>query len=88
MSLYHAIANRWVKPVIENHEARGRAEGRNEGLVEGRAEGRTEGRNEGLAEGMTEGRAAERAEWREWLNRKDEAEAWGLPFDEPAPDEE
>ena len=92
MSLYHAIANRWVKPVIENHEARGRneglvegrAEGRNEGLVEGRAEGR----NEGLVEGMTEGRAAERAEWREWLNRKDEAEARGLPFDEPAPDEE
>ena len=37
---------------------------------------------------MTEGRAAERAEWREWLNRKDEAEARGLPFDEPAPDEE
>ena len=23
MSLYHAIANRWVKPVIEDHEARG-----------------------------------------------------------------
>ena len=60
MSLYHAIANRWVKPVIEDHEARGRAEGRAEGD----------------------------ARWREWLNRKDEAEAQGLPFDEPPPDEE
>ena len=72
MSLYHAIANRWVKPVIENHEARGRAQGH----------------NEGRAEGMTEGRASERAEWRDWLNRKAEAEAQGIPFDEPAPDEE
>ena len=55
MSLYHAIANRWVKPVIESHEARGRVEGD--------------------------------AEWRGWLNRKNAAEAQGLPFDEPPPDE-
>ena len=68
MSLYHAIANRWVKPVIENHEARGRAEGRTEGRAEGRAEGD--------------------ARWRDWLNRKDEAEAQGLLFNEPPPDEE
>ena len=75
MSLYHAIANRWVKPVIESHEARGRAEGRTEGRAEGRAEGRTEGRAEGMAE------------WRDWLNRKNEAETQGLAFDEPPPDE-
>ena len=63
MSLYHAIANRWIKPVTESHEARGRAEGR------------------------TEGRVESDAEWRDWLNRKNEAEAQGLPFDEPPPDE-
>ena len=34
MSLYQAMVNRFVIPVIEAHEARGRAEGR----VEGRAE--------------------------------------------------
>ena len=71
MSLYHAIANRWVKPVIESHEARGRAEGRLEGRVEGHAEGRVESNTK----------------WRDWLNRKNEAEAQGLPFDEPPPDE-
>jgi hypothetical protein len=60
MSLYHVIANRFVKPVIESHEARGRAEGH----------------------------AAERTEWRDWLNRKNVAEAQGLPFDEPPPDEQ
>ena len=68
MSLYHVITNRFAKPVIESHEARGRAEGRQEG----RAEGHT----------------AERAAWRDWLNRKNAAETQGLPFDEPPPDEE
>ena len=71
MSLYHAIANRWVRPVVERHEARGHAEGRLEGRVEGHAEGRVESNTE----------------WRDWLNRKNEAEAQGLPFDEPPPDE-
>ena len=60
MSLYHDITNRFAKPVIESHEARGRAEGH----------------------------SAERAAWRDWLNRKNAAETQGLPFDEPPPDEE
>ena len=64
MSLYHVITNRFAKPVIESHEARGRAEGR------------------------AEGHTAERAAWRDWLNRKNAAETQGLPFDEPPPDEE
>lgn len=38
VSLYHMIANRWVKPVIEEHIAQGREEGREEGRKEGRAE--------------------------------------------------
>ena len=44
MSLYQAMVNRFVIPVIEAHEARGRAEGRAEGRVEGRAESAAEWR--------------------------------------------
>ena len=36
MSLYQAMVNRFVIPVIEAHEARGRAEGRVEGCAEER----------------------------------------------------
>ena len=38
MSLYHMIANRWVKPVVEEHIAQGREEGLEEGREQGRAE--------------------------------------------------
>ena len=38
VSLYHMIANRWVKPVVEEHIAQGREEGRTEGRAEVRAE--------------------------------------------------
>ena len=69
VSLYHMIANRWVKPVIEEHIA----QGREEGLKEGREEGREEGRAEALAEVQA------------WLRRKAEAEAEGKPFHEPLP---
>ena len=34
VSLYHMIANRWVKPVIEEHIEQGREEGREEGRAE------------------------------------------------------
>ncbi len=40
-----------------------------------------QGRKEGLAEG--EERANQR--WQAWLRRRDEAEANGLPFNEPPP---
>ena len=65
MSLYQAMVNRYVIPVIERHRAEGRAEGR----VEGRAEERAE----------------RDAEWLQWLRRREDAEAQGLPFDEPPP---
>ena len=93
MSLYQAMVNRLVTPVIQAHEARGReegraegkVEGREEGLVEGRVEGLAEGRVEGLSEGRVEGQAAERARWVEWDRRRMEAVAKGQPFDEPPP---
>ena len=52
----------------------------------GRAEGIVEGRAEGIVEGRTEGKAHAQREWREWLERKEAAEAAGEPFNEPPPD--
>ena len=77
VSLYHMIANRWVKPVVEEHIALGREEGLEEG--------REQGREEGLEEGREQGRAEVIAEVQAWLRRKDEAEAKGEPFSEPPP---
>ena len=101
MTLYQAMVNRFVNPVIERHKAEGmvvglakgrvegRAEGRVEGLAEGRVEGVIEGRVEGLAEGrvegLAEGQAAERSQWQDWNCRRLAAEAAGQPFDEPPP---
>ncbi len=71
MSLYQAMVNRFVIPVIEKH----------------RDEGRIEGRVEGRAEGRVEGRADTNATWRAWNQRRVDAEARELPFDEPPPGE-
>ena len=60
--------------------------GRAEGHAEGRAEGHAQGRAEGRAEGQAEGRTAANLAWREWLQRRTEAEANGLPFNEAPPD--
>ena len=50
-----------------------------------RAEGRAEGIAEGKAEGIAEGRVEERQVWRDWNNRRMEAEARGEKFTEPPP---
>ena len=39
------------------------------------------------AEGRAEGEEQTNQAWREWLRRRDEAEAQGIPFDEPSPDQ-
>lgn len=70
MSVYQAMVNRYVIPVIEKHKAEGRVEGRAEGLVEGRIEGRTE----------------EREEWLAWNRRRIDTEKNGRIFDESPPD--
>ena len=54
---------------------------------EGFADGLAEVRAEGRAEGRVEGRVERDGEWRAWLSRMQEAEAWGEPFDEPTPAE-
>lgn len=83
MGIYGILTNAFTKPIIERHIAEGHAEGRAKGRDEGRAEGRDEGRDEGRAEGKEEANRA----WRKWYARRMEAEANGLPFDEPMPDE-
>ena len=84
MTLYQAMVNRFVIPVIERHKAEGMAVGLAKGRVEGRSEGRVEGRADGRAKGLTEGQAAERAQWQHW-NRRLAAEAAGQPFHAPPP---
>ena len=64
MSLYQAMVNRFVTPVIEAR--------------------RNEGRQLGSG---AEGRAERDAEWRAWNRRRMAAEAQGLPFTEPPPDD-
>ena len=81
MAIYHAITNRFTKPVIEEHIAQGREIGREEGREIGREEGREIGREEGIAEGVE--RANE--SWTGWNQRRLAHEAQGLPFDEPPP---
>ena len=82
------LGNKFVKPLIEKHKAEGHAEGRAEGRAEGHAEGRVEGHAEGKAEGRVEGQAEERQRWSEWNLRRIEAEAAGVRFDEPPPNEQ
>lgn len=53
-----------------------------EPLIEKR---RAEGREQGQAEGREQGQAEERLRWTEWNHRRLEAEASGVPFDEPPP---
>ena len=69
MTLYQAMVNRFVNPVIERHKA--------EGMVVGLAKGREEG--------LAEGQAAERSQWQHWNRRRLDAEAAGQPFHEPPP---
>ncbi len=52
---------------------------------QGLKEGRQEGRQEGLKEGRTSGMREQQERWLEWLERRQQAEANGQPFDEPPP---
>ena len=69
MALYQFLTNTLTKPAIERN------------IAKGRAQGRAEGRAEGLAEGLAEANRR----WGEWLQRRNDAEAAGRPFDEPPP---
>ncbi len=46
------------------------------------------GREKGREEGIEIGEERSNRRWREWIRRRDQAEARGEPFTEPAPDED
>ena len=70
---------------LEQRFERGRAQGVAQGVARGRAEGVAQGRAEGVAQGVDQGMERERRAWTEWNSRRLEAEANGLPFNEPPP---
>ena len=73
MTTYNYLYNKIVQRVIDGHIAEGRAQG----IAEGEARGR--------AEGIAETEARMRAQFAEWLARKEEAERQRVPFTEPMP---
>lgn len=93
MSLYEALVNRFVMPVIEAHKAQGRAEGLaewrewNQRRLDAEAQGIPfdEPQPGGWIKGAERGRILERAKWREWNQRRMDAKADGRLFDEPPP---
>ena len=54
-------------------------------MLESMERGVAQGRAEGVAQGMAEGAERERRAWMAWNSRRVDAEANGLPFDEPPP---
>ena len=58
MTMYQAMVNRWVIPVIERHKSEGRTEGRTEGRAEGLAEGLERGMQQGMRRGRVDGERA------------------------------
>ena len=69
-----------TKKLIEPLERKRREE------VERRvAQGRAEGVAQGMAQGVAQGAERERRAWTAWNSRRVDAEANGLPFDEPPP---
>ena len=58
MTLYQAMVNRWVFPVIERHKAEGRAEGLAEGMEQGMEQGVRQGMEQGIVQGRLDGERA------------------------------
>ena len=54
-------------------------------MKKAKAQGIEQGLEQGLEQGHAAGIAEERRKWVYWNNRRKEAEAQGLPFDEPPP---
>ena len=73
MITYNYLYNKIVQRVIDGH------------IEEGIAIGEERGEARGRAAGIAETEARMRAEFAEWLARKEEAERLGVPFDEPMP---
>ena len=73
MITYNYLYNKIVQPVIDGH------------IAEGREQGIAIGEERGEVRGNAEGQAQMRAQFVDWLARKEEAERRGVRFDEPMP---
>ena len=71
------LANHLRQPLLEPLKERQRMEGFEEGYAKGF--------KEGFAKGREEGSARTDAVWRAWNERREKAEADGMPFDESPP---
>lgn len=71
MAIADFINRRIVEPQVRKHHE----------------EGRTQGIAEGRTQGIAEGRTQTNRRWSEWNRRRQEAEAYGKPFDDAPPDE-
>ncbi len=52
---------------------------------QGREQGIEQGREQGIEQGIEQGRSEAHRAWSDWNTRRQEAEAKGLPFNEPPP---
>ena len=70
------LTNKWVKPLQDKLRQEGHEEGHKKGL------------EEGIEIGVEMGATGERQYWLDRERRRLEAEAQGIPFDEPLPGDE
>ena len=71
MMLAQTIIRKWIQP----------------GMDKMIAEGNADAIANAAANATAAATSADNKEWRDWLNRRDAAQAQGQPFHEPAPDE-
>jgi hypothetical protein len=81
MVIAEYFAKKVLEPSLERMRERIRKQAREEGLEQGREQGREEGREEGREVAYAEANAKLQA----WNRRRMDAEAQGIPFDEPPP---
>lgn len=82
------LTEKFLEPMRQKRreEAQQRREEAAKALEEARVKAMEQGLKQGREGGLTEGRAAERRKWVEWNQRRLDAEAEGVPFDEPPPE--
>ena len=75
MTLAQTIIRKWIQPGMDKM------------IAEGSADAIATAAANATAAATAAATSAKNKEWRDWLNRRDAAQAQGQPFHEPAPDE-
>ena len=78
------LTEKFLEPMREKR--REEAQQRREEAAQALEEARVKAMEQGRVQGLTEGHAEERRKWVEWNQRRLDAEAEGVPFDEPPPE--